>query len=261
MELLTLLAISSAPAACIILYIYLKDKHEPEPLSLLAKSFVFGMIAVILTVMISFPLEVFVPTDEEDLTAQAVHAFLLVALVEEFSKFLFVRGVLYNDPHFNEPYDGIVYSVMVGMGFATLENILYVSQGGFETALARMFTAVPAHGTFAVLMGYYMGKAKFEQRKGHLAIVGLLAATVFHGAYDYFWFISFVPGIWIGAIASLAVGIWLSLKAIRIHQDASPFRSGHSNDPEIPTWLQPPPGETKSPDPDSPHRDRDQGFS
>jgi protease PrsW len=261
MDLLTLLAISSAPAACIILYIYLKDKHEPEPLSLLAKGFVFGMIAVLLTLMISFPLEVFVPTNEEDLTAQAVHAFLLVALVEEFSKFVFLRGVLYNDPHFNEPFDGIVYSVMVGMGFATLENILYVSQGGFETALARMFTAVPAHGTFAVLMGYYMGKAKFEQRRGHLAIVGLLAATAFHGAYDYFWFISFVPGIWLGAFASLAVGIWLSLKAIRIHQDASPFRSGHPGDSDTPTWLQPPSGEIKSPDPDSPDRDRDQGFS
>lgn len=249
MDLLTLLAISTAPAACIILYIYLKDKHEPEPLSLLAKSFVFGMIAVLVTLMISFPLEVFIPASEEDLTGQAVHAFLLVALVEEFSKFLFVRGVLYNDPHFNEPFDGIVYSVMVGMGFATLENILYVSQGGFATALARMFTAVPAHGTFAVIMGYYLGRAKFEKQKGYLAVVGLLAATAFHGAYDYFWFISFVPGIWLGAIASLVVGIWLSRKAIRIHQDASPFRNRTSP---------PPPAETKSPDPDT---HRDQGIS
>jgi RsiW-degrading membrane proteinase PrsW (M82 family) len=250
MDLLTLLAISTAPAACIILYIYLKDKHEPEPLGLLAKGFVFGMVAVLVTLMISFPLEVFIPDSEEDLTGQAVHAFLLVALVEEFSKFLFVRGVLYNDPHFNEPFDGIVYSVMVGMGFATLENILYVSQGGFATALARMFTAVPAHGTFAVIMGYYLGKAKFEQRSGYLAVIGLLAATAFHGAYDYFWFISFVPGIWLGAIASLGVGLWLSRKAIRIHQDASPFRT---------STTVAPPEETKSPDPDRP--DPDQGIS
>lgn len=225
MDLLTLLAISSAPAACIILYIYLKDKHEPEPLSLLVKSFLLGILAVLVTFMISFPLDMFVPTDEEDLTQQAVHAFLLVALVEEFSKFLFVRGILYNDEHFNEPFDAIVYSVMVSMGFATLENILYVSQGGFSTALLRMFTAVPAHATFAILMGYYIGKAKFESGKGYLAWVGLLAATLFHGSYDYFWFISFVPGLWMGAIASLVVGVWLSRKAIRIHQDASPFRN------------------------------------
>lgn len=243
MDLMTLLAISSAPAACIILYIYLKDKYEREPIGLLVKSFLFGIVAVIVTFLISFPLDMFVPTDEQDLTQQAVHAFLLVALVEEFSKFLFVRGVLYHDDHFNEPFDGIVYSVMVSMGFATLENILYVSQGGFTTALLRMFTAVPAHATFAVLMGYYIGKGKFEAGRGYMAIIGLLSATLFHGAYDYFWFISFVPGIWIGAILSLVVGLWLAKKAIRIHQEASPFRHKTGAEPELP--------ETKNPDSES----------
>lgn len=225
MDILSLLAISCAPGACIILYIYLKDKHEREPVGLLIRSFVFGMLAVLVTFMISFPLEGFVPSNEEDFSQQAVHAFIFVALVEEFSKFLFVRGLLYNHPDFNEPFDGIVYSVMVSMGFATLENIFYVSQGGVSVALMRMFTAVPAHATFAVIMGYYLGKAKFEHNRAFLAIVGLLAAAAFHGAYDYFWFISFVPGIWLGAIVSLFVGIWLSRKAIRIHQEASPFQA------------------------------------
>jgi protease PrsW len=240
MDFMTLLAISSAPGAGIILYIYLKDKHEREPVGLLIKSFLLGIAAVIVTFLISFPLDMFVPTDEQDLTQQAVHAFLLVALVEEFSKFLFVRGVLYHDSHFNEPFDGIVYSVMVSMGFATLENILYVSQGGFTTAILRMFTAVPAHATFAVLMGYFIGRAKFEEGRGYLSLIGLLSATAFHGAYDYFWFISFVPGIWVGAILSLVIGIWLAKKAIRIHQDASPFRGSPAADPESP--------ETKNPD-------------
>ncbi|MBL7848072.1 MAG: PrsW family intramembrane metalloprotease [Cyclobacteriaceae bacterium] len=224
MDLLTLLAISSAPGACIMLYIYIKDKHEREPLGMLVKAFAFGALAVLVTLMISFPLEAFVPEDEQDLVQQAFHAFILVGLVEEFSKFLFVRGILYNDEHFNEPFDGIVYSVMVSMGFATLENILYVSQGGYTTAIMRMFTAVPAHATFAILMGYFLGRAKFESNKGYFSILGLIAAAAFHGAYDYFWFISFLPGIWMGAIASLIVGVWLSRKAIRVHQDASPFR-------------------------------------
>jgi RsiW-degrading membrane proteinase PrsW (M82 family) len=240
MDFTTLLAISSAPGAGVILYIYLKDKHEREPVGLLIKSFLLGIAAVIVTFLISFPLDMFVPTDERDLTQQAVHAFLLVALVEEFSKFLFVRGVLYHDSHFNEPFDGIVYSVMVSMGFATLENILYVSQGGFTTAILRMFTAVPAHATFAVLMGYFIGKAKFEEGRGYLSIIGLLSATAFHGAYDYFWFISFVPGIWVGALLSLVVGLWLAKRAIRIHQDASPFRGNGDAGPESP--------DTKNPD-------------
>ena len=234
MDILTLLAISSAPGACIILYIYLKDKHEREPIGLLFQSFLLGILAVLVTFMLSYPLDMFVPTDEEDLSQQAIHAFLIVALVEEFSKFIFVRGILYNNAHFNEPFDGIVYSVMVSMGFATFENVLYVSQGGVATAVMRMFTAVPAHATFAIIMGYYLGKAKFEHKRGFLALVGLGAATLFHGAYDYFWFISFVPGIWLGAIASLIVGVWLSRKAIAIHQEASPFRNGPTDLPDPP---------------------------
>ncbi|MDZ4715022.1 MAG: PrsW family glutamic-type intramembrane protease [Cytophagales bacterium] len=226
MDILSLLAISSAPGACIVVYIYLKDKHEKEPVGLLIKSFIYGILSVLVTFVLSAPLQMFVPTDEENLSQQAVHAFILVALVEEFSKFIFVRGILYNNPHFNEPFDGIVYSVMVGMGFATFENILYVSEGGMEVAVLRMFTAVPAHATFAVLMGYFLGKAKFEHKRGFMAVFGLIAATFFHGAYDYFWFLSFIPGIWLGAIVSLGVGIWLSRKAIAIHQNASPFQKG-----------------------------------
>lgn len=240
MDFLSVLALSTAPSACIVLYIYVKDKHEKEPIGLLAKSFLFGFLSVLITFALSYPLQVFVPTDEQNLSQQAVHAFLLVALVEEFSKYIFVRGVLYKNSHFNEPFDGIVYSVMVGMGFATFENILYVSEGGIETAVMRMFTAVPAHATFAILMGYYIGKAKFEHDRPYLSLVGLITATLFHGAYDYFWFIAFVPGIWLGAVASLAVGVWLSRNAIRIHQEASPFQ-GQENTEDQPPPVNPTP--------------------
>lgn len=224
MSILIALALALAPGACIIVYIYAKDKHEKEPIRLLILSFIFGMISVFITLLISWPLDILIPIDEQDLTEQAVHAFFLVALVEEFSKFIYVRGILYRDKNFNEPFDGIVYSVMVGMGFATFENIMYVSSGGISVALTRMFTAVPAHATFAVLMGYYLGKAKFEHRRAYMAIYGLLSAALFHGLYDYFWFISFVPGIWAGAIISLVAAFILSRKAIRIHQEASPFK-------------------------------------
>jgi RsiW-degrading membrane proteinase PrsW (M82 family) len=132
---------------------------------------------------------------------------------------------LYPNKNFNEPFDGIVYSLTVSLGFAGLENILYVLDGGVETAVLRMFTAVPAHASFGVLMGYFLGKAKFEHKKGHYAIYALAVATLFHGAYDYFWFISYVPGIWIGAVISLIIGIVLSRRAIHIHQQASPFIS------------------------------------
>lgn len=229
MSILFLLAFAIAPGVCIAIYIYLKDKHEREPLGLLVKSFFYGCLSVVVTLVISVPLSLVLP-EEKTYSGEAVHAFLIVALVEEFSKFLFVRGILFKNPNFNEPFDGIVYSVMVGMGFATLENIMYVADGGWGVAIFRMFTAVPAHACFAILMGYYLGLAKFMHKKSHYAWYGLLIATLFHGAYDYFLFIGEVTGVWIGvqvgALVSLVIAIFLSKKAIKIHQESSPFQFG-----------------------------------
>lgn len=224
MDVFVLLALAFAPGLAIGLYIYLKDHHEREPLGLLITSFVYGGASTLITFFISWPLDSLVVLHDDNVVDQFTNAFFKVALVEEFSKFVFIRFILYYNRNFNEPFDGIVYATMVGMGFATLENILYVFQYGIPTGIVRMFTAVPAHGCFAVLMGYYLGKAKFTHRhEFSYSLFALLVATVFHGAYDYFWFISFVPGIWTGTIVSLIAAIILSKKAIRLHQQASPF--------------------------------------
>ncbi len=226
MNALFLLALSIAPGIAIAIYIYFKDKHEPEPIGLLLVTFLYGGISLFIAIGISIVINNFITIDEGDLGEQVIHAFLIVALVEEFCKFAFVRGILYRNKNFNEPFDGIVYAVMVGMGFATVENIFYVMNGGGSTiALIRMFTAVPAHATFAVLMGYFLGKAKFVQKKAFFyGALALLAATAVHGIYDYFLFISFIPGIWILAFVSLFAAYILSRHAIKIHQDASPFK-------------------------------------
>jgi protease PrsW len=237
MSFLFLLALALAPGIAIGLYIYLKDKHEPEPLHLLLISFVYGGASVFVTLLVSFPLDMLLTLRPDDVVDQFANAFFKVALVEEFSKFVFIRFILYHNKNFNEPFDGIVYSIMVGMGFATLENILYVLQYGFATGVIRMFTAVPAHATFAVLMGFFLGKAKFTHRREiTYSLVALLVAAVFHGAYDFFLFISFVPGIWTGAFVSLIVALLLSRKAIQLHQQSSPFIKSrpHGDGPESP---------------------------
>ena len=230
MEVLILLGIAMAPGVAIGLYIYLNDKHEREPIGLLLRAFFFGTIAVAITYVLTQQINKFISIDPKNLTEQAIHAFLIVALVEESSKFLFVRGVLYRNVNFNEPFDGIVYSVMVGMGFATLENIVYVMNEGVGVGIMRMFTAVPAHATFAILMGFYLGKAKFEHKKGYYAVYALGVATLFHGAYDYCLFISWMPGIWIGTVVALIAAIVLSRRAILIHQIASPFQVKYEED-------------------------------
>lgn len=223
-----LLGIALAPGFAIMLYIYLKDKHEREPLSLLFLSFLFGVVSTLITLGISFPIDFLITFKEDDVIHQFYDAFFKVALVEEFSKFFFVRFILYPNKNFNEPFDGIVYAVMVSMGFATFENLIYVYNYGIETGILRMFTAVPAHATFGVIMGYFLGIGKFRKHhRFYFSLFALMGATFFHGAYDYFWFIADATGvwtgIWMGAIVSLVVGLVLSRKAIHVHQQASPF--------------------------------------
>ena len=147
-----------------------------------------------------------------------------MALIEEFSKYVIVRFWSQPRDDFNEPFDGIIYAVMVSMGFAAVENAFYVLDGGMSIALVRAFTAVPAHATFAIMMGYYMGKAKFSNNRFKWNLCGLGLAILFHGSYDFFLFINFIPGISIGAFISLVVGIVLSKKAILAHQEGSFFK-------------------------------------
>jgi RsiW-degrading membrane proteinase PrsW (M82 family) len=184
-----------------------------------------GVLSLGVDLAVVVPLDKFIILKENDLKAEAIHAFALVAFLEELSKFIFIRGILYRNKNFNEPLDGIVYAVMVGMGFATAENLLYAFVSGGGAAIVRMFSAIPAHALFAVLMGYMLGKAKFTHKRETLYGVGaMLVATLFHGVYDYFLFISFVPGIWVGSFLALAIAFFLSRKAVQLHQQASPFK-------------------------------------
>lgn len=221
-----LLFLAVAPAMIIILYIYFKDKFEKEPIRFLFKNFLMGaFLSVIITLILSIVANHFFPLiDELSIYQQLIKAFFIVGLIEEFSKYVIVRFYAQKSVEFNEPFDGIVYAVMVSMGFAALENVMYVFQYGVSTGIIRAFTAVPAHATFAILMGYFMGLAKFSKNRQLLNITGLLVATFFHGAYDFFLFINFIPGIALGAFVSLFVGIILSKKAIKIHQRNSHFK-------------------------------------
>lgn len=219
-----LVTIALTPGIAIAIYMYIHDKHEPEPVWLLALSFFYGVLSLGLNLAIALPIDRLLPIEERDLTDQAFHAFAVVAFLEELSKFAFIRGILYRNKNFNEPLDGIVYAVMVGMGFATAENLIYVWYGDGGTAIYRMFSAIPAHALFAVLMGYWLGRAKFIRAKEkRLSLLALVTATLFHGIYDYFLFISFVPGIWVWSFVSLLIAFILARKAVRVHQQASPF--------------------------------------
>jgi len=227
---INLLLVAIVPVLIIILYVYFKDKYDKEPKRLLLISFLLGaIVSIIITTIIYIGFDIILPLkDEFSVPQQFIKAFLVVGLTEEFSKYIIVR--FFNQPKkaFNEPFDGIMYAVMVSMGFAATENVFYVLEGGYITGILRAFTALPAHATFGILMGYFMGKAKFSKNRIILNLLGLLLAITFHGFYDFFLFIDFIPGIWIGAFISLILGIILSHKAIKKHQEDSYFNPDNS---------------------------------
>jgi len=218
-----LLALAIAPGIAICLFIYYKDKYNKEPIAMLVLAFVLGMLSIIPAVVIqlSWPVNVQMLGNKNYL-ALAFFTFVIVALSEEGSKFLMLRLFLFSRKSFDDPFDGIVYAVMIGMGFATVENIGYVYQHGYATGVLRMFLSVPAHATFAVLMGYFMGYAKFNtgSRLPYYALA-LLMPVLFHGAFDFCLFSGSEILIAFGALSSFILALILSFKAIKRKQALS----------------------------------------
>jgi protease PrsW len=222
---LLLLSLAILPALLIIIWVYRSDRFDREPIPLLLLSFIFGLLSTVIAVILERSYMAVFPTDADTLWV-LLHSIVGIGLIEEFSKYIFLRYNLFRRRAFNEPLDGIIYAVMISMGFATLENILYVMEGGLQAALARAFTAVPAHAAFAIVMGYYVGKAKFSfgPRRRYLLLFGLGAATLLHGLYDFFLLQKFSANLMIFAFAVLAFALNLSFRAVRSHRLNSPYR-------------------------------------
>jgi len=217
-----LLALAIAPGLAIIFFIYYKDKYEKEPLSLLVKCFFLGVLAIIPAVIIELCFDL---SAHKEMWIVAIYAFAIVGLSEESSKWVFLRFYAYRKKDFNEPFDGIVYAVMISMGFATAENVLYVLQGGWSVGLLRMFSAVPAHACFAIIMGYFVGLAKFRNNRALLLFLGLMSATVLHGFYDFFLLQNDYDLLKLMALVSLILAIILSFRAIKFNRELSPFKN------------------------------------
>ncbi len=228
-----LLVLALAPGLAIMFYFYSKDTYDREPLKNLVISFLLGMVSIIPAFIIQTlsqsQLLSFFQT--KSIPYYALFAFAVVGFGEELSKFIMLRYYSYRRKAFNEPLDGIIYSVMISMGFATLENIGYVLQGGYTTAIMRMFLSVPAHAAFGVLMGYHAGLAKFDPANSAVHLwKGLILAAFFHGAYDFFLFLQenaevtkyITTGLlFAGAIVSYWIAVRMALRSLRLHQELS----------------------------------------
>jgi RsiW-degrading membrane proteinase PrsW (M82 family) len=213
---MVLFALAIAPVIAIIWYLTFLDTLNKEPFKMLVLTFIFGLLSVVPAVL----LEMFggnLLGEVNTVSKAFLQAFVVVAFSEELAKYFFLRAFVFKRKEFDEPYDGIIYAIMISMGFAALENVMYVMQGGFNVGVLRMFTAVPAHATFAILMGYWVGRAKMEN-KPYLNWLGLLSAVAFHGLYDFFLLTEMFDGQIVGALLSLIIAIVLSRSAIKIHR-------------------------------------------
>ena len=154
-----ILAVSCLPSILLMIFVYKKDRVEKEPGKLLLLLFVLGAVSCLPAALMEsfFSNLIGKVIGTAGLHYQLYENFLNVALIEELGKFVVLFLVTHKNKHFNSLFDGIVYSVFVSLGFATLENILYVYQYGLGTGLLRAVTAIPSHMFDGVLMGQFYG--------------------------------------------------------------------------------------------------------
>ena len=193
---ITLILISAlTPVAVLLWYIYRKDKVQPEPTKWLLKAFGFGVLSTFLSFVFSVPACLLLGMEMDANTYSSIReafadAFVLAAIPEELAKLIMLWLLLRKNPHFDERFDGIVYAVCIGMGFAGIENVMYLI-GGIEngtwigTGIVRALFSVPAHFLFAVLMGYYYSIYHFGIDRSPKAKAMILVAPILaHGLFD-----------------------------------------------------------------------------
>jgi RsiW-degrading membrane proteinase PrsW (M82 family) len=229
-----LFAAAVAPAAFLLHFYYIRDKYEREPLRAMIRVYFISCLTVIPAVLLEL-VTFAVPMDIPVLVRVAIVSFAIIGPVEEGIKFLFLRWLAFHRPEFNEPYDGILYAVTVSLGFATVENIFYVLSYGFSVAIFRAISAVPIHACLGVIMGWYVGRAKFADDPGmrsRLLWMGFLAPAFAHGVYDFFALPlqeleaagDVLP--FLGLLLATIVALWwIALRLVHHAQEGSPFKA------------------------------------
>ncbi|MBN8190772.1 intramembrane metalloprotease PrsW [Bacillus sp. NTK074B] len=207
---LVILSAGIAPGLALLSYFYLRDQYEAEPITLVFKTFMYGAIITFPIMFLQYVLEV-----EGIIDSNWSTAFISSGFLEEFFKWFILMFAIFQHVDFNEPYDGIVYGASVSLGFATVENILYLVANGVEHAIGRAILPVSSHALFGVIMGYYLGKAKFSSSEERLKwlFLAISVPLLLHGTYNYiflaeknwiYYMIPFMLFLW-----------WLGLKKVK----------------------------------------------
>ncbi|WP_209122563.1 glutamic-type intramembrane protease PrsW [Alkalihalobacillus sp. BA299] len=176
----SLITATTGPAMALFCYFYLKNDVSKQALLMIIKSFIIGGLLVFPIMVIQYALEV-----EEVFQSEFMLAFFGYAFTEEFFKWFLLFFFAYKHATFNKTYDGIIYGVSLSLGFASVENFFYLIANGLQTAWLRALFPVSSHALFGVIMGFYLGKAKFSTKYRHRFIILSLVLPIFlHGSYD-----------------------------------------------------------------------------
>jgi protease PrsW len=179
--------VAITPPVAFLIYILRFDRTEPEPLRMVLKILLFGALSTIpaaIFQLIALGLPIF---KLGGFVGAALESFLVVAPSEELVKLAVVLLFAWNNRNFNERFDGVIYTGAAAIGFAMAENVLYVLDLGLTVGILRAITSIPGHTFTGVLMGYYVGLAKFSvtkrERNNNLA-TGFLIAFNLHALYN-----------------------------------------------------------------------------
>lgn len=232
---LWLILLAVIPGLALILFFYFRNRYKKEPSFPIVIAFSLGAIVLLPASATSNLLQRATGwfSGEPRILKIFLGAFFIAGLVEETWKFFVVRFYCYHRPEFDEPYDGIMYSTAVSLGFATLENIIYVFGpsilGGLRIGILRAFLAVPSHAFYGVLMGYFLGEAKFVKNRTEESLLGLLGLTlaiVAHGLYDFLVIaLPYRPLLVASLIVFALLGWVIFFEATRRHSERSPHRA------------------------------------
>ncbi|GGM22746.1 protease PrsW [Paraliobacillus quinghaiensis] len=200
----SLLSAGIAPALALMSFFYLKDRFNTEPILPIIQTFLYGALLVFPIMFIQYAF-----TAENIGQGPFISSFILTSLLEEFFKWFVFIYTVYKYSTFNSVYDGIIYGVALSLGFATVENILYLIGHGIEYAFGRAIFPVSSHALFGVIMGYYLGIARCNSKHNNVFLyIALFIPVLLHGIYDFI--LQTTSVYWLYILVPFMILLWIN---------------------------------------------------
>lgn len=215
---IAILSVGIAPIVALMSFFYLKDQYQ-EPIGLIIRSFILGALLVFPIMFIQYAI-----VSEGLYMNIFLESFVQVAFLEEFLKWFIFMFAMYHHDEFDDHYDGIVYAVAISLGFASVENVLYLLTNGIEYGISRAIFPVSSHALFGVIMGYYFGKAKLSEShtNANRALAFFIPFTL-HGIYNFI--LQSLTSSWLYVLVPFMIALWMfGLHRMKIANQATIHR-------------------------------------